>query len=457
MTHNLQRIGWLVMALLFAAGCAPPSRANAPSAGEDSTAVQKVILVQPAGEEEELKLKPVDPLTLEDLPGYKPLRAGAHFDRAVSPDGEKLALVAWPTSDFEEGVLRIIDLKEWKERTADFTLDGPVKGFVFASDGKTLYWLAPAEQDSPGLPEEFGLYRFGLNDRKPARIARFPRFFEPREMVILSGGNLAVYGATKDEGNKGGRAYTIDPMSGNIRSQVSLEEIKDETVLQGQGDSPVIESHTPAIAWDLRKEMLYIVGGEPERVIQVDLGQGEAVRNQAVRYRSPLWERIFHRLFPGAEAKWMTGTFRHAQLSPDGRRLFVTGRKDGVAEDSGGRTQKGEYSGLGVIDLETFEGRRLDLDAEMIQLSSDGRRMLLAGPWSGEGEAKGGLVMADAERIRVLGRLGSGVNFQPVGFSPAGRHAYVTTERTVKVLDWETRRFLTGRDGVELLIIEQRR
>ncbi|SFG40138.1 hypothetical protein SAMN04488025_1319 [Planifilum fulgidum] len=203
--------------------------------------------------------------------------------------------------------------------------------------------------------------------------------------------------------------------------------------------------------------MLYIVGGEPERVIQVDLGQGEAVRNQAVRYRSPLWERIFHRLFSGAEAKWMTGTFRHAQLSPDGRRLFVTGRKDGVAEDSGGRTQKGEYSGLGVIDLETFEGRRLDLDAEMIQLSSDGRRMLLAGPWSGEGEAKGGLVMADAERIRVLGRLGSGVNFQPVGFSPDGRHAYVTTERTVKVLDWETRRFLTGRDGVELLIIEQRR
>lgn len=31
MTHNLQRIGWLVMALLFAAGCAPPSRANAPT------------------------------------------------------------------------------------------------------------------------------------------------------------------------------------------------------------------------------------------------------------------------------------------------------------------------------------------------------------------------------------------------------------------------------------------
>ncbi len=48
MTHNLQRIGWLVKALLFAAGCAPPSRANAPSAGEDSSSVQKVFLVQPS-------------------------------------------------------------------------------------------------------------------------------------------------------------------------------------------------------------------------------------------------------------------------------------------------------------------------------------------------------------------------------------------------------------------------
>src|SRR5690606_12001760 len=237
-------------------------------------------------------------------------------------------------------------------------------------------------------------------------------------MVIMSGGNLAVYGATKDEGNKGGRAYTIDPMSGNIRSQVSLEEIKDETVLRGQGDSPVIESHTPAIAWDLRKEMLYIVGGEPERVIQVDLGQGEAVRNQAVRYRSPMWERIFHRLFPGAEAKWMTGTFRHAQLSPDGRRLFVTGRKDGVAEDSGGRTQKGEYSGLGVIDLETFEGRRLDLDAEMIQLSSDGRRMPLAGPWSGEGEAKGGAGHGRCGADPGAGQVGIGRQLSTGRFFP---------------------------------------
>ncbi|MEW9031940.1 MAG: hypothetical protein AB2404_04330 [Planifilum fimeticola] len=464
MTPFWRRIGWVVTALLFAAGCASPSRANVPSAGEDSTAVQKVILAQPAGEEEELKLKPVDPITLEDLPGYKPVRAGTHFDRAVSPDGGKLALVAWPSSDFEEGVLRIIDLKRWEERTADFTLRGPVEGFAFASDGETLYWLMPDREDpSLGLPGEFGLYHFGLRDRKPTRIARLPRSFEPREMVILAGGDLAVYGVIKEKENRGGRVYTFDPMSGNIRSQVSLKGVKDETVhLTGQADPPVIESHKPAIAWDLRKEMLYIVGGEPERVIQVDLGQGKVIRNQTVRYRSPLWEKIFYRLFPEAEAKWMSGTFRHAQLSPDGRRLFVTGRKDDVVEDSGEWTQKSEYFGLGVIDLETFEGRRLDLDAEMIKLSPDGGRLLLAGPWSEERgdqgpEKRGGLVIVDAERIRVLGRLGSGVNFEPVGFSPDVRHAYVMTGEGVKVLDLETRRILSERDGVELLIIEQRR
>src|SRR5690606_13525355 len=92
MTHNLQRIGWLVMALLFAAGCAPPSRANAPSAGEDSTAVQKVILVQPAGEEEELKLKPVDPLTWRISPVTSPFVPGPISTGRSARTGE-----SWPS------------------------------------------------------------------------------------------------------------------------------------------------------------------------------------------------------------------------------------------------------------------------------------------------------------------------------------------------------------------------
>jgi len=94
------------------------------------------------------------------------------------------------------------------------------------------------------------------------------------------------------------------------------------------------------------------------------------------------------------------------------------------------------------------------------------QKVILAQP-AGEEELKlkpvdpmtqrGGLVIVDAERIRVLGRLGSGVNFEPVGFSPDVRHAYVMTGEGVKVLDLETRRILSERDGVELLIIEQGR
>ncbi|PRX40720.1 hypothetical protein CLV97_11162 [Planifilum fimeticola] len=94
------------------------------------------------------------------------------------------------------------------------------------------------------------------------------------------------------------------------------------------------------------------------------------------------------------------------------------------------------------------------------------QKVILAQP-AGEEELKlkpvdpmtqrGGLVIIDAERIRVLDRLGSGANFEPVGFSSDGRHTYVMTEKTVKVLDLETRRFLSERDGVELLIIKQRR
>lgn len=467
MIKHWRKIGLMVSAVLLAAGCASPSRANSPSIAEDSTAAQKVLLAQSAGEEEGLKLRPVDPVSLKDLHGYKPVHAGRHYDRAVSPDGGKLALVAWPTSDFEDGVLRIIDLDRWEERTADFTLRGPIFGFAFASDGKTLYWLMPDKVNgSTGLTRKFGMYCFGPKDRKPARIARLPVSFEPREMVSLAGGDLAVYGVMGENGKKGVRVYTFDPMNGKIRSMVPLKEITDETVWPTQGDPPVIESHKPAIAWDVRRRMLYIVDGEPERAIQVDLVQGKVIRNEEVVYRSTLWERIFDWFFPGAEAKFMIGTVRKAELSPDGRRLFVVGRKDDVEKGNGDWTQKSEYLELSVIDLgETFEGRRLDLAAEMMKLSPDGRRLLLAGPWSeetgDEGAEKGkrgGLFIVDAERNKVLDRLEPGVIFGLLGFSPDGRLAYVTTDETVKVLDLETRRFMSeGRDGLDLLTIEQRR
>src|SRR3990170_2512481 len=50
-----------------------------------------------------LRARPVDPTTLEDIPGFTPLELGHHYRALLSPDGRTLATIVWPSGSTHTG------------------------------------------------------------------------------------------------------------------------------------------------------------------------------------------------------------------------------------------------------------------------------------------------------------------------------------------------------------------
>jgi hypothetical protein len=454
MLRHWKKVGWALLAVWLTAGCAEPvANDSVPPGTYGTTSAEHVWLVQKSGDEN-LLLRPVHPVTLADLPGHEPIGSGHHFDRAVSPDRKKMAMVSWPGDDQERGVLKLIDLSAWKEQRVGMALNRPVVGLNFSPDGKTLYWLMP---DSSGTPENFALYRYRPKDRKWTVLHRFPRKFEPREMVMLDKEPLlAVYGSELEGKERIAQVHAFDPVSGRTLFRLRLDGIREGTVPRELPDEdvPVLDAHQAGLAWDLQRNRLYVVGGEPRRLIRVDLSEGKVTLNQPIGVDSSWWERIVDWLLPGTEAKMMAGTIREAELDPDGKRLYVLEREYRVEKENGRPSQRINDSGLIVIDLEKakVEGR-ISVSGGQMKVAPN-RRLLIAGSWhvNSPKEQQGGLYFLDPETVRVSARLEPGVIFAISGFSPDGRYAYVSTDQSVKVLDLEKRRFVAVRqDALDVL------
>lgn len=71
-----------------------------------------------------LRARPVDPTTLEDIPGFTPLELGHHYRALLSPDGRTLATIVWPGSTSTGGVLHFVDPLEWTVRTTGVQING---------------------------------------------------------------------------------------------------------------------------------------------------------------------------------------------------------------------------------------------------------------------------------------------------------------------------------------------
>src|SRR5260370_19356723 len=50
-----------------------------------------------------IRVRPVDPRTLADVPDLAPIEVGHHYSHALSPDGQTLAVVSWPSGSNNAG------------------------------------------------------------------------------------------------------------------------------------------------------------------------------------------------------------------------------------------------------------------------------------------------------------------------------------------------------------------
>lgn len=393
--------------------------------------------------------RPVDPLTLADLPGYDAIDFGHHNTYTVSPDGRTLALITWPSGLHNRGgALHLLELSTWELTTTEITIDDYVAPLRFGADGHTLYWTQAARRDAAhGIPQDYELYRYDLDGGQLTAVTSLPHSLIPWEMQRLSSGKqLAIYGIPTDTNNlveDTPHVLLIDLAAGNIAADIPLEGVKagQFRVQAAAENEPLYRMVQPGLAWDLERDLLYVAHAEEEKVTVVDLVKAEISSQTDVQAQQSLLDRFLSLGVQVAEAKIVPGTDKQAALSPGGRILYTVGlyREMQLAEDGGGWVYQETPLGLQVIAAEKLtEMQRLDIPVTDLALSPDGQWLLLSSaydktsPDGGVERVHHGLYLVDTTNLTVAAHLMPESEVYLQGFSPDGRHAYLSTATS----DW---------------------
>lgn len=419
--------------------------------------------------------RPIDPLTLADLPGYDAVDFGHHNTYTLSPDSRTLALITWPSGSHNRGgTLHLLELSTWELTTTEITFDAFVAPLRFGADGRALYWTEPARRDpAHGIPRDYELYRYNLDSGQLTAVTSLPPSFIPWEMQRLSSGKqLAIYGIPTDTNNlveDTPHVLLIDLAAGNIAADIQLEGVKagQFRVQAAAEDEPPYRMVRPGLAWDLERDLLYVAHAEEEKVTVVDLVAAEISRQTDIWGQQTLLDRFLSWGVQVAEAKVVPGTDRQAVLAPGGHVLYTVGllREMHPAEDGDGWVYQETPLGLQVIATEKLtEVQRLDLPVTDLALSPDGRWLLLRSAYDTTGADGGlervhhGLYLVDTTSLAVTAHLMPEREVYFQGFSPDGRHAYVSTASsewlgdhygnwrgTLHVLDLQSGQFVAER------------
>jgi len=420
-----------------------------------------------------LRMRPVDPATLADVPGIAPLDFAHHYVQTVSPDGRTMAAIIWPSgSSNAGGMLHLIDLPSWTDTTTRVTFDDYVAGLVFSPDGQALYWAASTRHDAAhGIGQEYALYRYDLTRGAPHEVTRFPSTFTPGFLptsarFLRSGAQFAIYGVPTDTNNLAEDVpyvLIVDLVTERVAADVRLDGVKAG---QFQENAPGTSGEryqmfTPGLAWDRTSDRLFVVHADVDAVTVVDLIGGVILARSAVQPQSSVLGRVTNWLMPSVAAKGGPTTSRTVALSNDGNRLYAIGQRTEIVKQPNGQARERTIPlGLQVIDTGNLtELRHLDLSANDMALSPDGQRLLVhtfhdddTGTASTGSGAKHALVVLDAERLTERGQVGLNTAFSLAGFSPDGRFAYLyqsintgTNRVFVKGFDLQTQRFAAER------------
>ncbi|GAB4577419.1 MAG: hypothetical protein Fur0022_01500 [Anaerolineales bacterium] len=380
-----------------------------------------------------LQARPVSPATLAHLPEHAPINFGHHYTYATSPDRRTLAVITWPSgSNNAGGALHLIDLNTWTETVADLRIDDNVSELSFGADGRTLYWTLPAAH---GMPRDYQLYQYDLDSRQLSVIAQLPPSFIPWSQR-LSSGNLAIFGIPTDANNLTEdvpRLLIIDPAGNRIVADLRMDGVKAgqfrEQVINvtplAQEESWQYVMYRPGLAWDLDRQVLYVVHADEDKVTVVDLAKGAVSKQTTIRPQPSFLEWISNSLAPAAEAKGGPELSTRVILSRDGERLYVF-------------RQETEMGNLKATDLRVIathgmqEISHLDELLADFALTPDGKALLvtkgeIVSPYGFDMMVTRDVYVLDAETLqeRVYARIDRADQLWFDGFSPDGDYAYL--------------------------------
>jgi hypothetical protein len=445
MTPNRNLIA-MALIVTIAAACTDPGVVEEPLATPDVFAPTPTIVPEAAEsttttrpiptttiEVEQTALFRVDPMTLEPLPGFNPIPAGDYFWGSASENGHWLAGYA---NDEDGGVteVRLVDVTNW-EVVASWQPVG--SGEPYVTDRGVVYYA----QGGPSWPTLKRL-RPGADDEVASDL---PEGFSPSSPIHQQGPLIAVFGTTGDWGlaSEEPMIATVDLSSGVVTAielpQVTYGPIEEVDI--GESWSPFVGAY-PGLVWDGGRAL--IVHADRDVVTEVDLVGGEVTDHRFGPEASALGS-LFAWLASPAQAGGMpmADSTRSAQLSPDGRRLYVATRVGEAVVASEDDWYLGTQSiGLEVIDTETWARiDRLDAPIGEVHLSPDGTRLI---GWGFTQEDRlsstkfesHGVFVIDTTSLEVLAHHeGPDDWYYPISFSSDGRFGYLTTWSETSIID----------------------
>jgi hypothetical protein len=384
-----------------------------------------------------LLARPIDSATLADLPDHTPLDVGHHYIYAISPDHKTLAMITWPSgSNNAGGALRLIDLNSWTETPTDVGIDDYVGDLTFSADGKRLYWAKPTVRDpAHGLPRDFRLYQYDLDNHELSTIAQLPTSFMPWSQR-LSSGNLAIFGIPTDVNNLAEdaphiliinperRRTVVDVRLDGVKAGQFYEQTISATSTPNGGSGQYVMYH-PGLAWDLKRSLLYVVSPNEDKVMLVDLAKGVINEQTPIRRSQSFLEQITDLLLPVAQAKGGPEITTRATLNPNGDRLYVFSQEleDGLLR----RAKLQVIATNGMREISYLDELLTDF-----ALTPNGRSVLIV---KGEIVNSHGFDMLVNRDVYVLDaetlqehthlRVNQADQLGLDGFSPDGRYAYL--------------------------------
>jgi sugar lactone lactonase YvrE len=331
------------------------------------------------------QLYPIVPETGEALVGYDPISIRAHFYQATNPERGQMVFIVYETGESPTGgSLLQVDPQKWTAHLTPLDLDGGVTAHSFSPNGKFLT-LAVGDRESR-------VVRVDLEQRAITDQAELD-FLASRIKYAADGSAVFVYGTpvkdrfTVNESAAGPpQVALLDAMDLSLLWSVELTGVRDGIYPKEGSLDESKDLHQPGAAvYDLpgvvfapQRDALYIVHSALDKLTTVDYAARQ-VETIEIRPQLSWFERLLWLTARVARAKVAEGASLRAQVSPDGKLLYVIGSRQVLVESKPDETMyELEPYGLQVIRVE--DGTvvdQLDSQANDLAISADGGHLYL--------------------------------------------------------------------------------
>ena len=395
-------------------------------------------------------MRPVDPETLADLPGYTPINLQHDaYPNALSPDGRLWAAIVWPGDPIiGGGVLHLIDTATWRDIPTPVILSDSVHNLAFSPDGSQLAVTEVWDHITGGV-EKWGADLRIVNVNQPDEVQTVTFDLYAQQVVFSADGKqLALYGTPWPNCDGSGcfatgtpRVMAFDVPTGKTLWSLTLSGVKDGEYREPTSQNPqLVNYYTPGLTFSRDGRRLYIVHAQDEQLTMVDLGNGlghTLTIAQPVSWLDQLVSLTAATAY--AKGEPAGGTDKYAVLSLDEKRLYVTGWQRQVKPDanaSGGAQEINTALEPQVINPLT--GNRLtgaeqalagETGMQFIP-SPDGRwlylnRLSAPGAQGTPDSELSGLKILDTTTLKPIAHLENGVTDMTVTFAPDGELSYL--------------------------------